>query len=179
MIDQTDPKTQAPVYPDYTGSDQITSPSAQTDPAQTGFVPSQIPPVVPLDQSATVVVSKQGGGVPKWFYFLFGVTLIVFFIVTALLVLNYTQKSQNPPREEINPTVIPTEAIISTPELTKEILPTASPAPLVISPVVISVPELSKSDEIIDLEKDLNNTDLTQLEKSVVNLNQRMGVISP
>ena len=117
-------------------------------------------PVVP-PENPTVAVSGESS-VPKWFYLVFGITLIVFFAVTTLLVLSLTGKKQSTLPSNVNvvsPTTIirPTEVIL--------------PSPTVVSQATdsegLNQPDTNNSDEINALENDLNSTDLKALDEDL------------
>ena len=139
---------------------------------QNPAVPFEQPPVPDLTaetpQVATVpnvVLSSSEGGVPKWFYFIFGLTLIVFFAVTTLIVLSFTQKKSNSPAAV--PTTIPTT-------VQEVVIPSITPIPE--DPIISKFNEQSTSDEVSDIEADLSNTDLVELDNSLNELDSQMGV---
>lgn len=173
MADQSN--DQIPVYP-YTNS--IPSQEEGTY-GSAGAIPSYEPPVVnPPLESPTVVVSNNNGNVPKWFYFLFIVTLIVFFIVTALLVLSYAQKKSFLPDifNKSSPTIMPTNAATPSPTMSQEATISLNPT-LVVTPSIETwrLPDLTVSDELSDLEKDVNGTDISQIEKTANDLDRVMN----
>lgn len=108
--------------------------------------------------SPTVIVSGKGGGVPKWFYFVFGITIIVFFLVTALLVMQFTQKPSTVP--EAVPASIPKVSLKS--ELPTPTLASANSAA---DAVLRKLGELGITDEVMVIEADLKNTDLSILDQ--------------
>lgn len=106
------------------------------------------------DDSSTVVIPKTQERMPFWFYILFAVVAVTFFSITFLLVKTLLQRSGS----------TSTESISNTP-----ILPSPT---VVLSPTVIPVPEdeylnslnsESDSDEIIDIEADLEKTAINEL----------------
>jgi len=147
MVDQNNPFNQKPEVP-------IEQPLTPTPPPETPQV-ATIP---------TVVVSEPVSGVPKWFYFIFAITLIVFFAVTTLIVLSITQKKSTSPVAV--PTIVPT--------LTGEVAPSVTAKPE--DPIISKFNDQGSSDELTDIETDLNNTDLVELDKSLNELDGQMGV---
>lgn len=111
-------------------------------------VDSNIPPMVP-----TVVVPSNGGGVPRWFYFVFGITFIIFLLVTGLLVLKTSQKPKQaePAVPTVMPSVVPTAAALPS------LPPDATNAGILDN-------ALESSDEITTIETDLNNLDFAALD---------------
>lgn len=182
MADQSDPNYQAPVYPENSLPDQGTLSSPEVSPVTSTEIPVYEPPeTTPPEESPTVVVSNQNGGTPKWFYFLFAIVLIVFFLVTALLVLSYTGKQVVLPflgnkGETATPVPLPTNR--PAPTFIQETPPSANISPAVISPINLTLPDLTATDETADLEKDINNTDFSQLDKAISALDREMVVTS-
>lgn len=130
--------------------------------------PSPVPPpVVPIPSeplsaqppiSPTVILPSISGSVPKWFYFIFGITIIVFFLVTTFLVMQLTQKQQTANIETV-PTIMPrvTQNVVISPVLS----PAASDA------AILKLNTMESSDEIAVIDNDLKNTDLTVLDKGI------------
>ncbi len=108
--------------------------------------------------SPTVIIPRNNGSVPRWFYFIFGITIIIFFLVTTLLVMQLTQKQQSPKIEAV-PTAIPNinQGVILTPTLS----PAASDA------AILKLNTMGSSDEIVSIEADLKNTDMTVLDNLI------------
>lgn len=104
-------------------------------------------PIEPNVSAPTVVLPGNGGIVPKWFYFIFGITIIVFLLVTALLVLQITQKTPNP---AVIPTIVPTKAA------SNNILPT-----------VTQTATDSGTDDIASIDADLKSAELVVLDKGL------------
>lgn len=125
---------------------------------QNEFVsPSPVqPPVVPTPP--TVILPSNNGSVPRWFYFIFGITLIVFFLVTTFLVMQLTQKQQTANIETI-PTIMPrvTQNAVISPKLT----------PIVSDAAELNMSTMESSDEVASIENDLENTDLMVLDKGI------------
>jgi hypothetical protein len=166
---------QIPVYP-YSNTLSEQEWKANTP----GAIPSSEPPVVsaPLESPMVAVSNNNNGKVPGWFYVLFIITLIIFFVVTAMLVLSYTQKKSFVPDifKKNEPTVIPTtgvepSAIISQPS---ELLISPTPASVSAS-VDWNLPELTKTDEVLDLKQDIEALDLTHLDKEENELERQMS----
>lgn len=125
-----------------------------------------VPPASP--SSPTVVVPGGGGGVPKWFYFIFGITIIVFLVVTALLVMQFTQKPSTAP--EVVPTFVPRVSLKS--ELPT---PTLASVNLATDSALIKLGELGMTDEVASIETDLENTDLSSLDQGWEMLDKEFG----
>lgn len=123
---------------------------ATAAPIEPGVTDSQVAPEQNIPSTSSVVVPQNGGEVPKWFYFIFGATLIVFLVVTTLLVLQVTRKETLP--ANIVPTTIP--------QITSN---AGNPT---VSPTAIQTTE-STSDDIASIEADLKTTDLTVLDTSL------------
>lgn len=157
MIDQNIPQPDAFVnnLPDIPVDPLIAYPAV-------GSVPPTSPSV------PTVVVPGNGGGVPKWFYFIFGITVIVFFLVTALLVMQFTQKPSTV--LDVVPTTVPKISLKSelpTPTLTSVNSATDS--------ALTKLEELGTTDEIASIETDLKNTDLSSLDQGWEVLDKEFG----
>lgn len=116
----------------------------------------------------TVVVSGNSGGVPKWFYLVFGITLIVFFAVTTLLVLSLTKKqSSTLPLSSDN--VAP---IVSSP--TEVILP-PSPLPPQATDSAGLIQSGGSNDDIESLENEVNSTDLSALDNDLSTIDNELS----
>ena len=117
-------------------------------------------PVVP-PENPTVAVSGENS-VPKWFYLVFGITLIVFFAVTTLLILSLTGKKQP---------ALPSSANIVSPTTiirpTEVILPSPTIVPQATDSEGLNQPDTNNSDEINALENDLNSTNLKALDEDL------------
>ncbi len=134
---------------EFVNTTPVSTPSVSTPPEPINVQPPASP---------TVILPSNNGSVPKWFYFIFGITLIVFFLVTTFLVMQLTQKQQTLNIETV-PTTIPrvTQSAVISPVLS----PVASNA------AVMNLDTLDSSDEIASIENDLKNTDLTDLDKGI------------
>lgn len=136
-------------------NNQPETPVAQT-PVSTPV--ESVTSVQPQIESSVIIPRTGGGGVPKWFYFVFGITIIVFILVTYLLVMQFTQKPA------VVPEVIPTPS--SRTSITVEV-----PTPTLISPGIASgsaslkLDESSTNDEISSIEADLGVIDIDSLDK--------------
>ena len=160
------PVVEPPIV-EMTGS----STSPQTIKQTESFVSSETP-ITDEAPSAVeppqVAISGNGNNVPKWFYLIFGITLIVFFAITTLLVLSLTKKS--PPKL---PT--PSSAIV---QPTSSSVSAATPT-LIPLPTVTNIPAggqntVSNSDAISDLENDINKTDLSDIEGDLTALDSQV-----
>ena len=133
----TDPQTPQPVadFPVQPVPSAVPVPPVIT--ASTSFDNSPLPPE---NNSPTVAVSDQAGNVPKWFYLIFGVTLIIFFVVTGLLIMSFVQQP-NKETGKVIPNIIPTE---TTGNITLVPTLTPTPTPLAcINTLLTDVPEES------------------------------------
>ena len=168
MIDQNKPyeeNTSLPASPPASpnrGESQggPTSPVGEISPtvdplANREKVESTVPP-----PTSTVVVPAGSSEVPKWFYFLFGITIIVFFLVTTLLVLQLTQKQVG--NLESVPTVVP--KVTSTSSLPT---PTIIATNLATDSAVTKLNDSGNTDDITSIEMDLKGTDLAVLDQSI------------
>ncbi len=116
-------------------------------------------PVPP--ENPTVAVSGENS-VPKWFYLVFGITLIVFFAVTTLLILSLTGKKQSTLPSSAN-VVSPTTII----RPTEVILPSPTVVPQATDSAGLNQPDTNNSDDINALENDLNSTNLKVLDEDL------------
>lgn len=136
----------------------------------------ETPAIYPPISSEPSVVVPVNSKIPKWFYIIFFLTLVTFIVVTILLVSTLNQKNQ-PNKPVVTPTVIPSIT---------QIIPTKTvPSPtLIISPTIavdsalIKLNTLKNTDEIIDLEADLNETDFSTVEEAKINFDREMSVTS-
>lgn len=145
---QTVPLQQSPAQPIPTPF----SPPVPIPPSTPAASPP--PPVTP-----TVVLPQNGNGVPKWFYFIFGITLLVFFIITTLLVWQLTQK---PSAQETAP--------ISTPRITDRITPvspTREARGSATDAAILKLNRLKNSDEVSDIEADIEATEFSSIDEEM------------
>ena len=135
-----------------------------TAPVSPPTVPEPIEVQPPI--SPTVIIPGNNGSVPRWFYFIFGITIIIFFLVTTLLVIQLTQKQQSANIEAV-PTIMPkvTQSVIISPVLS----PAATDA------AILQLNTMESSDEITSIEADLKNTDLTVLDKGIEAIDIQMN----
>ncbi len=115
-------------------------------------------------RKSTVAVSGKDR-INKWFYIMFGITLIVFIFLTSLIlkinILPFSLSMKNQPA--------PTPVVTSVMQ--------TSPSPTIFvetDPAVLQLNKLSESDNIVDLENDLKDTDLKPIEESIKNLDGEM-----
>lgn len=158
-------------------------PPEQYNPYNATYAPA--PPVAassepafesPPPPASSVVVSEGGGGgIPRWFYIILAVTLIAFFVVTGLLVTTILKsKLTSSPAQ---PTVVPTSSQIKDSPSPTMVIPTALPTPTP-DQVVINLQQASTSDELVEIEKDLNNTDLSPVMNSLKEFDAEMKITS-
>lgn len=121
----------------------------------------------------TVIVPPEGNGKPFWLYLLFAVTIVIFIAITFLLVASLKQKSSSP---EVPPTPFPSVTPLVTREPTLRISPTPKENQAT-EAAVLNLRKLRQSDELTDIEADLNETDLAILEESLNFLNLQIGLI--
>lgn len=121
----------------------ITQDPNPTQPVETTvpLMPQDTPP----SETPNVIVPNSSSGVPPWFYFIFGITLIVFFLVTTLLVLQITQKQPS------------SQGTVSVPQVTSAKLPTPT---VIADPAVSKLNDTGNSDDLVSIETDIKNTDL-------------------
>ncbi len=121
-----------------------------------------------IESKSTVVISKKGTFKEKLFYLLFFITFLVFIIVTLMLV------------KTINPQLfdgklgMKSNIPSSTPAILRPIIPTPV---LVIATdsAILRMRELRESDEISDIEYDLENTEFTPIEENLKSLDNAFG----
>ena len=148
----TVPPAKEPVSPSGGTQTVVTQPPAAKPPE------SQPPASEP---QKTVVVPEKKEKLPFWFYLLFAIVTVVFFSITALLVRALIDRNREAVPDTGNANVI-----ITTPTAVQE----AEQVP--IDQVLLDFEEASTSDEITDIETDLNKSeslplrqDLQQIEK--------------
>lgn len=145
------------------------------------YSPEAVPPEPSVPPPPTVVVPADGSGVPKWFYLIFGITLIVFFAVTALLINSLLQKSTSSPAPAGSSTstpAIPSVLPSNTSSSQREFLPTLTPVSEATDQAVFRLRQRSSSDELVDLQSDIDNTDLSSIKESLDVLDREMGITS-
>lgn len=177
MIDQNQPEIQdnleqETVVPSAPG--EIDS-SAFSEATQ---VPSDVSPLPPPPPE--VIMSAGSGKVPKGFYFIFGITLIVFFTVTALLVNSLLQKpGSSSTSTDLSPTESTPSVLPSATSVPKEVIePEFTSDAEVTDQAVMSLIQYSSSDEISEIQADIDNTDLSSIEEGLEILDEQIGVIS-
>lgn len=123
--------------------------------------------IPPGFSSASVVVTGSNEKVPKWFYFIFILTLIIFIAVTVLLVKSVMQKSNSASNATptINPVAI--KAVVS---------PTIIPVPTIeaTDAGTLKISQVSSSDEIKDIENDIKTTDFSPIETGLSDLDSNL-----
>ena len=120
--------------------------------------------------SSNVAVSNGGGGIPRWFYVVFAVTLIAFLVVTFFLITTILKPQGTPVVSEPTPTPATSVTILPSPTVA---LPASSPTPTP-DPVVTKLQEISSSDEIAEIEKDVNATNLSSIMDALTKLDGQM-----
>lgn len=113
----------------------------------------------------SVIISQNNPNVPKWFYFIFGLTVIVFFLVTTLIILQLIQKKESPSQSASVPAPASPEA---QPSPTLTFMEATDSA-------VFRLREVARSDELSSIEADLKNTDLNILEQSLMIVDNQTG----
>lgn len=146
MTDQEKPIEQNPVNPVSIPSENIPPPLE--------------PDILP---QSTVAVPASGFGVPRWFYFVFGTTVIIFLAVTGMLVFQSSQKSKES-GIQIPPTIIPLSGIppITSPST---VIPTTASSTQTETP--------GTTDEISSIEADINSLDLLLLDQNLEVINSQ------
>lgn len=146
-------------------------------PAASSSVSSEPPIEVPPSSSGSVIVTS-GSGTPKWFFILFGLTLVLFIIVTAFLVMTLLNKKKDEDKQTaIAPDSVP--SVTAVPKLSPTLFP-ISPTVTLLPPeasdsTVIKMDTLSNSDEISQIENDIQNTDLSFIDTGLENLDKQIG----
>lgn len=124
---------------------------------------------IPISSSVpSIIIPGNKSDVPKWFYIIFILTLIIFIAVTVLLVLSVVQKSNSPN----NP--VPTVSPVAT-------ITIVSPT-IILLPVIdatdagtLKISRVSGSDEIKDIENDIKTTDFSPIEAGLSTLEAESG----
>lgn len=182
MIDQNKPyeestslssQTGLPVQPATSDLAQPGNTSSLIDPSAGNQNYPSVPPVTaetpPISSGIapepTVVLPGGGAGVPKWFYLIFGITIIAFFIVTTLILLSFTQRPAT--KTDVIPTVMP--QITKTSKLPTPTLVTN----LATDSATLKLNNLGNSDEVVSIEADLKNTDLGVLDEGLVTVDNQ------
>lgn len=132
----------------------------------------------PLDNTSTiqqnlsssptsVIIPQNDPGVPKWFYFIFGLTVIVFFFVTTLIILQLIKREPGPEvAQPVSVSVTPSTGMLPTPTLTVMVATDSA---------ITKLNEVGSSDEISSIEADLKATDLTVLDQSLMIVDNQTG----
>lgn len=175
MSDLSDPNMQTSDPSAMPAQEQVITPQVDSNsmteiPADTGMPDyEEAPP--------TVVVSNNSNSVPKWFYFLFSITILVFMAVTVMLILRYTNNKLFLSlfgSGRVEPTILPTAVIMPSPTASYVVAPSSNPSPTATSSVNLKLGQLTAGDEITDLQKDVNNTDFSQWGKVILEFNQQI-----
>lgn len=158
MTDQNKPYEQIPTETSKQEGDQNIPP--ETSP----------PPVSPPPPSSpTVVIPPNTESTPKWFYLLFGITLVVFFAMTIFLIATLRQKQAKTLKITPLPTVTAT--------ITKAI-PSITPVSEATDPAILKLTSQGTADTFVELESDVENTDFSPIEQIITKLDEQMGFSS-
>jgi len=114
----------------------------------------------PQDQSGpTVVTVGNGGKTPFWFYLVFFMTLMIFIGVTTLLIKSFSENNQKTAGAKV---------ITPTPQVTiVNLSPTAWVGQADDSKKIeAAFMNLESADEVVDIEKDIKNTDFSPIDQS-------------
>ena len=133
---------------------KIDSGAASTPVTDTNFVQH------PQDQlSPTVVTIGNGGKTPFWFYLVFFMTLMIFIGVTTLLIKSFSENNQKTAGAKV---------ITPTPQVTiANLSPTAWVGQADDSKKIeAAFMNLESADEVVDIEKDIKNTDFSPIDQS-------------
>ena len=123
--------------------------------------------IVPPSQP-TVAVSGGGESVPKWFYFIFGVTVIAFFLVTTLLVFSLLKKQSSPP---VSSEVLPSPAPAISPfGVTVTLSPAPNPSAAPASLYLDTLKQVRSADTVGEIESDVNETDFAPIQTEISSL---------
>lgn len=139
-----------------------------------GFPQEDIPSApteIPISSVPTVIVASENKKTPIWFYLVFVIVLICFIFMTILLGFTVKEKQFFP---FMAMTTSPTPVVSSPTPFPTTITPTFSPVPT-IDQAIMSLNNLRNSDEIADLELDIENTNLSSLEESLKELDRQIG----
>lgn len=151
-------------------------PEAAVNPPQTSNPPPAQPPVstpsepasVPstLETVNSVVATQPQDKLPKWFYFIFTIVVVVFLIITGLLLMTIINKQKSGGEVEI----LPTQAVSQ--DASQGITPTPleSGQDANEDQLTVTIGATSESDDVESLEKDINNSDVTPLNKDLNNI---------
>ena len=131
----------------------LSSPPVATVPSEPPGV-GQSGPIPPSPVSTVVVPVNKGTKMPLWFYFLFVLVALVFLIITGLLAKTLLDRQKTTDVQK-SPQVIAPSVI---PEATA---PTVIPTPE--DEFINSMNKEGNSDEVNDIETDLEKTETTQL----------------
>jgi hypothetical protein len=126
---------------------------------------------IPLSSSSpSVIVPGKNGKVPKWFYLIFILTLIIFIAVTTLLVKSMVQRSNNAISN------IPTVSPVITKPVTTVTIPAIIPSPTIeaTDAGTLKISQVSNSDEINDIENDIKTTDFSSIETGLSRLDSEL-----
>lgn len=135
------------------------------------------PPPPPLaSDTPTIVVAKDGGGTPKWFYLVFALVVVLFIAITTLLVMSLKQRETTSVTVPSPTVLIPSPTVISLPTI--KISPTITVPIQASDSALLKLNQLSGSDEIKDIEADLNSTDFSSLNQSLTILDEQLGSTS-
>lgn len=123
--------------------------------------------VLPPSQP-TVAVSGGGESAPKWFYFIFGVTVIAFFLVTTLLVFSLFKKQSSPSvssgvLSSPTPAISPLGITVTQPPIPN---PSTAPASLYID----KLKQVRSADTVAEIESDVNETDFAPIQAEISSL---------
>lgn len=144
------------------------APSASSFPTPAPSEPISIGPL----ESQPVVIPASGEKLPKWFYILFVLVVIAFITLTVLLIFNFLQKGK--PGENLSPlgnitvTSQPTAQLIE-PTVTPEATDSA----------LLKLGSLTASDELDDLETEVDETVLTFIDEDLEALDKDLTVTPP
>lgn len=124
---------------------------------------------IPLSSSvSSVVVPGNNGKVPKWFYIIFILTLIIFIAVTVLLVMSVVQKSNS--ANNAVPVISPVATkVVATPTIIPQPTIEATDAG------TLKISQVSGSDEIKDIENDIKTTDFSPIETGFSTLDTELN----
>lgn len=127
---------------------------------QTGAVNSNV--------GASVVVPPADRGGNKFFYFLLVIVIIIFLAVTVLITRQLKTGKFSSGR--VAPTSVPSPTMEPLPTPTIELTPT--PTTEATDSAVLKLRAMGESDEILEIEEDINNSNVAILEESLVILDK-------
>jgi hypothetical protein len=140
MVDQNLPSNQS--QEEIQTSSETANSSVSTPFTDQGEGSAFAPPPPSTSSIPNVVVTPRKDKLPYWFYFVLGITLIIFIVVTTLLIKTLQEKGTL--SQKVAPTLTPIVTPFFYPSPT--ILPTLTPATPSTDSVLLKLNKLKSSD---------------------------------